>query len=292
MATYPYHSIAGTSLQDATGRWDETPESLVIPTFPGVESTVVNLPGVPGDIPVGLAATMATTIELQIKVWATVGGVIPNIHAERVAAIATNMDALYRVFAGALATQAGAAVELTRHYSATESRTAYGRVEASAAPVMDEGANYATLSLLFSIPSGMWRGAIATSPTFTASAAIPHLESSTAPIADSRIVLIGPMSSATVTNAAGNGFNLDLPLAEGQWTVVDTATFTYRSPSTGTPSATAATSLTAAITPVGTVIGSALILLPVPGGVTASVAFTGSTTSATGFQVRAMPAYF
>ena len=292
MATYPYHDIAGTSLQDATGRWDETPASLVIPTFPGVESSVVTLPGVPGNIPVGLSASMATTIELQLKVWATVGGAIPDTHAERVAAIAANLDALYRAIWGAVSTQSGAVVPLTRHYSATDSRTAYGRVEASATPVMEESANYATISLLFAIPSGTWRGLNATSPTFTASSAIPHLEDSTAPIADSRIVLIGAMSSATVTNGAGNGFKLQLSLAAGQWTVVDTATFTYRAPSTGTPSATATATLTAALSPVGAVSGSALILTPAPSGTTAYVSFTGSTTTDTGFQVRAMPAYF
>jgi hypothetical protein len=155
------------------------------------------------------------------------------------------------------------------------------------------GTAYATVSLLFTIPSGTWRGAVSTSTAQTpgSGVALSLLSASTGPIPDSRVVLIGPMTSATVTNAQGVGFKLNLPLADGQWTVVDTANWSYKAPTTGTPSATASATLTGAIVAQGPPLGSALVLTPNATTVPINVTMVGATVNSK-FMVRAMPAYF
>lgn len=294
MATYPYYTIGSLSFNDSSGRWNEQYGSPVLPSFPGVESTKISLPGVPGDIAVGTAANMATTEELLLYIHATSGGVLPGAYDDRVRNLAVNLDALYRGIQGAAAAYGGgASVPLTKFYSSTEARTAYGRFEASSKPVMDPSADIATISMLFTIPSGTWRAGVEVSPKMNvgASMVVDFLEDSTGPIADSRIVLIGPCTSATVTNRQGVGFRLALPLDAGEWTVVDTATWTYRAPSTGTPSSTASATLSSAISAVGSPLGSALVITPSAANTIVNVTMPGAT-SASGFMVRAMPAYF
>lgn len=294
MVDYPYHAIGSISLSDPSGRWDETIASEVIPSFPGLESTRITLPGVPGEIPSVLAANVPSTLAIELYVHATVGGILPDAHADRLDALATNVDALYRAIqAASAAYSGGAVVPLKRFYSATKSRTGYGRFEAGSTPVVANGAAYATMTLLFNIPSGSWRDALTTSSEYLpgTNVPLPLLAASTAPIPDSRVVLIGPMTKATVTNAQGYGFTLNLPLADGQWTVVDTANWSYKAPTTGTPSAGATATLTAAITAAGPPLGSALVLTPNATTVPINVVMTGSSGSSK-FIVRAMPAYF
>lgn len=293
MVAYPYYAIGSTSLNDASGRWNEQRETTALPRFPGVESTVITMPGVPGNIPGPIASNMASTESLVLYVWATVGGVIPDDFDDRMSALATNLDQLYRVIQGAAAAYgSGASVPLTRHYAADDSRTAYGRFEASSDPVRDESANFATVTLLFTIPSGTWRKAEVTTAQLTPSTtALTDLAGSTGPIPDSKILILGPCNSATVTNSGGVGFKLNLPLASGEWTVVDAATWRYRAPSTGTPNIASPATLSAAIESYGPPLGSALVLVPNASTVPINVTMPGAT-SASRFQVRARPAYF
>src|SRR5690606_29374130 len=117
MVAYPYYAIGSTSLDDATGRWNEKRETAALPKFPGVESSVITMPGVPGHTPGPIAANLSSTESLTLYVWATVGGDIPDEFDARMKALATNLDALYRVMQGAAAAYGdGSTVSLTRHY--------------------------------------------------------------------------------------------------------------------------------------------------------------------------------
>lgn len=239
---YPTYSIAGVACDDPSGRWELLPGTNLLPAFPGRRATNWTIPGSAGSRSSAYAPGESMTVSLAMRfnaVQGTAGSLAWGLEA-RTKAITENLDLFFQTTALARSGFLGL-VEIRRHYSATDSRVCAGRLVASATPEYDPRSDYATLTLIFEVPSGLWASPSFTTTlatiTTTGQAVKVKVPAGTAPAMDNVIALKGPFTSAygsrvTITNGHGAGFKLgvkgkSLAAPSGGWLLINTNTWRY-----------------------------------------------------------------
>lgn len=158
MSTYPIVKIADVNLNDPSGRWDALPGTGLLPHFPGRVETRVPTPGVPGYRSVAYAPGEAMKIPVVMRFNAVetyANTIVPGGSSDRMAAIHRNIDTFF--YATALARQGYAGlVTLYKELHAGEPRVTAARMVASSEPEYDHSNDYATMTMIFEAPSGVW----------------------------------------------------------------------------------------------------------------------------------------
>lgn len=217
---YPTYTVAGTALDDPQGRWNLVPGTDLLPSFPGLRNHSYSVPGAAGEIAVQHAPVLNTTRKVVVQFHA-VGrdGSIASSPRERVELLSQHIGSFYSGLRMAAAGHEGL-TELVYHLSEVESRVAYGRVAASAAPEYAPGNDYATLELLFEIPAGRWFSPTYDTVSFVAWAGTTSFDipCGDAPMDDIEVNVQGdgwflPERPLILTNEAGHGFRLEQRLA-------------------------------------------------------------------------------
>lgn len=292
------HTLGSAPLLDPQGRWYEDPSTMSLPAFPGIRATELELPGMPGATRVGFSPHQSQSISLTVVINAFSNDKkVPAGRAERIQAITDNMNALMRGIS--LGGQGSGQHALTRTHDDGTKWHATGYIKASSSPAYAPGADHAVWTIIFTISDGLWRGGT----TFTRSqmfrfgtTATPGcLSGSTAPVHDTVLAIVGPVTNPKITSpATGAGFSLAATIPAGKLVVVNTANWTHSGnrdvpASNGTPTDF---SSHRDIRPIGRSAGSALTLIP-KGGNDPQATLTGSaTTTASGVYFYGTPAYF
>lgn len=296
---YPTYSVNGTPLADSLGRWHEHPDMSVLPTFPGLRSASLNIVGVGGEYALPQASAEPVDFVVRVVVNAVnASGVRPPTYAGRLQAIRANTSILLRDMRASAMTQGGLA-EIKLHLSETEVQTATGRLEASVEAEFVQGRDYAELTFVFRIPSGVWRGkTINERINAVATERIVGLKDCTAPVDGPRITLAGPFTYIQVTNQYGNGFRLNKTLTNVQAVTVDTAKWMVSDPFAVSPGAVNVTASpgpyksTPDLVSVGRTSGVALTLLPEPTGAPIVFVGTGRLSGTTAAFIHTSEAFF
>lgn len=198
MSTYPIVKIADVNLNDPSGRWDALPGTGLLPHFPGRVETRVPTPGVPGHRNVAYAPGEAMKIPVVMRFNAVetyANTIVPGGSSDRMAAIHRNIDTFF--YATALARQGYAGlVTLYKEFHAGEPRVTAARMVASSEPEYDHGNDYATMTMIFEAPSGVWLDEKYTVYQTTAERSFQTLQmeipSGTAPQTENVVAFKGP----------------------------------------------------------------------------------------------------
>ncbi|MGO2778208.1 hypothetical protein [Glutamicibacter arilaitensis] len=247
MSNYPTYTVAGINLSDPSGRWELTPETELLHRFPGSRATSWNVPGMPGDQQALYAPAQATTVTLKLRINAVgkyANTFVTGGRAARLKAISDNLDMLN--YATALGRQSyNGMVEIRRYLSATDYRKAHARMVSASDIQFDPKNDYATVSMIYSIPSGFWLAPRfdVTRTTIKKANALVRIEvpAGTAPSLESMVCFKPPGTTAmesksghrvTVTGGNHGGFYLgtadkSLTLPAGKWTMINTLYWKY-----------------------------------------------------------------
>lgn len=242
MSTYPIVKIAGIDLNDPSGRWDALPGTLTLPHFPGRVEARVPTPGVPGYRSVAYAPGEAMKIPIVIRfnaVQTYANAIVPGGSSDRMAAIHRNIDTFF--YATALARQGYAGlVTIYKELHAGEPRVTAARMVASSEPEYEHGNDYATMTMIFEAPSGVWLDEQYTVYQTTAERSLGvrqiEIPSGTAPQTENIVAMRGPYNSvedsrrASFTNEMDIGFEIGFDgvrssLGANDWVVVNTQTW-------------------------------------------------------------------
>lgn len=242
MSTYPIVKIAGINLSDPSGRWDVLPGTSILPHFPGRAETRVPTPGVPGYRGVAYAPgeSMKIAIVLRFNAVETYANeIVPGGSSERTAAIHRNIDTFF--YATALARQGYAGlVEIYKEVHAGEPRVTAARMVASSELEFDPGKDYATMTMIFEAPAGVWLDEKYTIYQSVAerSFSVQQMEipSGTAPQTENVVAFQGPYTANTGSNRISFANELDIgfevgfsgagvSMAAGDWMLINTQTW-------------------------------------------------------------------
>lgn len=155
---YPTYTVAGVDLSDPSGRWELLPGTEFLPRFPGARASTWTVPGMPGNMSAIYAPPEPTTVTMELRVNAvagTAGTIVSGGRAARTKAIQDNLDLLFYAIAAARQSYRGL-VAIRRYMSAQDQRLAKGRMISSSNIEYDPKHEYATVTLIFQIPSGVW----------------------------------------------------------------------------------------------------------------------------------------
>lgn len=294
------HTLGSAPLLDPQGRWYEDSFTTSLPVFPGLRTTELELPGLPGATRVGFSPHQSQSITLSLVVNAfSKDKPVPAGRGARIQVITDNMNALMRGIS--MGGQGVDAITLKRAYPNGTNHYGIGYIKASSAPDYSPGADHARVTLIFTIADGLWRAGATRNRSllapFGATATPNCLSGSTAPVHDTILGIVGPVTEpGIVSPVTGAGFLLATVIPAGKWMVVDTARWTHSGlrdlPATsGAPAASTAT-LRGDIRPVRRAAGSALTLMPSDGNDPQMSLTGGGTTKASGVYVYGTPAYF
>lgn len=292
---FPAHTINGTPLTDPKGRWHEGSGTEVFAGFPGVRSSTYELPGVGGALSNQKAPTAATTVSLQVVFNAVDdNGRIVSGRSARMAQLAKHLDAFMLATGLGIDQNVQGALIVERAYTATDVRAAVCSPAASFTPEHEPGKDYATITLVLSNLSGLWRDRayMESNPIYSGKSAEVHtMSGSTAPIQDALIGIVGPVTNPKVTNEQGEGFQLMLTIPANRSVVVNSRLWSYGETLSGAPAFGDPHLNRAALRPVGHTSGRALTIIPRPGGGTVSFV-GGGATAFTKIVVRSRRAFY
>lgn len=278
---YPTYTVAGVDLTDPSGRWELVPGTEFLPRFPGARASTWNVPGMPGSMSAIYAPPEPTTVSLKLRINAVAGTantIVSGGRAARVKAIQDNLDLLYYAIAAARQSYHGL-IAVNRYTKAGEYRTAKARMISASDLDFDMSKEYATLTMIFSIPSGVWLAPSFDVTTATINKANSQIRikvpAGTAPSVESMVCFLPPGGASMeskygnrirVTGGQHGGFLLgtkdqSVTLPAGKWTMVNTLHWKYgfasRSNDWGIPKP-----YKGLIEPSARPMGSALTLLP------------------------------
>jgi len=283
LALYPTYKVAGVDLSDPSGRWDLLPGTELLPRFPGSRATTWNVPGMPGDVTAVYAPPESTTVTISLRINAvagTAGTIVTGGRAARLKAIHDNLDLLFYALGTARQNYHGL-VEIRRYLSATESRIAKGRMVSASDVNFDQSNDFATIILIFSIPSGVWLA-----PSFDVTTATINkvgvgvrikVPAGTAPSVENMVCIMppggAPMESSygsrvLVSGGRHGGFLLGtkdqgVTLPANKWTMINTLYWKYGFTSASNDWS-APKPYKGLIEPSARPMGSALTVLPSP----------------------------
>lgn len=280
---YPTYTVAGVDLTDPSGRWELLPETEFLPRFPGARASTWNVPGMPGSMSAIYAPPEPTSVTVSLRVNAvagTAGTIISGGRAARTKAIQDNLDLFYYAIAAARQAYNGL-IGIRRYTAAGEYRIAKARMIASNEVKYDPSHEYAILTIIFSIPSGVWLA-----PAFdVTTATIPKAGSKirikvpagSAPSVESMVCFLPP-DGASMESKWGSriwvgggdhgGFLLgtkdrSVTLPANKWTMVNTLYWKYGFSSTSNNWGVAKP-YKGLIEPSSRPMGSALTIVPSP----------------------------
>lgn len=287
---YPTYTVDGVPL-DARG-WYLTPETRRR-AIPGVRAVSVQVPGVPGELPITGLDLDTTTLTLGLRVTAA----RPDGSDGDLVDLETNVEALTGLF--------GVRHRMldVRHYPAPGMvRQADATMLAASEPVYNTALRFARLTVVLTVPGVVWRDVAAA----TWSGALPGtgqavttLAGSTAPVTDALVRFTGPAVSPTIVDVATGG-SVSRPggLLAGQRLLIDCKAMRAAVVTTDTWDLDAGSDVTGEISASGPGSGSRwLHLTPqIAGGDPYSRAVmvtttATSTTSASRVEIRARRAY-
>ena len=239
MIQYPTFHVAGVPMDDPSGRWNLLPGTKVLPSFPGRVLSKVPTPGVPGYRSTVYAPgeSALTTIVVRFHAKDRYGRLANDVH-HRAAALSENIDLFF--MATAIARQGyNGLVEIRRFLGPQIQRVAMGRVIASAEPEWSAGADYADLTLVFEIPSGVWMHPKYEVVKFNAVKGQRmriRLPGGSAPALDNMVAIRGPYKGniasgrTWIGNDHSTGFTLgfagsNCSASASEWIVIDTQTW-------------------------------------------------------------------
>lgn len=243
MAAYPTYTVAGVDCNDPSGRWELLPSTDVLPSFPGRRVSKWTVPGMVGDQTAGYAPGEAMTVSITMRfnaVGTVAGRIVSGGVAAKTKAISDNIDMFFH--RTRLAAQGYLGMVDVRRYKASNSyRRFVGRVISATKPEWPEYADYATMTILFEAPAGVWTNGpyVVTKATIKKAKTSTRIKvpAGTAPTGEVLIAIKGPRTSAygdriTFTNGHGTGFKLGasgapVVIPSGQWLVVNCLTWRY-----------------------------------------------------------------
>ena len=270
------YTIDGVPLSDPLYRWRvhrETQRRTPV----AFRSVDVDVPGVDGNIPIYGENIEATALSLELNVYGAPGEVEERVNFLR--------SLLGRTTGPLAVEKRGGLVTDAKPVSMSD-------------PV--EADHYARLSVTLAIPSGVWRGSETTwthpAPTDDAQVRVDSLDGTSRAITDELILITGPATTPTVTDAAtGSTVRYTGQVPAGQRLLIDTARW-RAALGTGVSWGSTGTNATNGIAATGPHSDTTVLpLAPIPGLDTdgepttaPAIKFTASgTTTATALQIRA-----
>ena len=235
MYQYPTFHVAGVPMDDPSGRWNLLPGTKVLPSFPGRQLYKVPTPGVPGYRSTIYAPgeSALTTIVVRFHAMDQYGRIPGDVH-HRAAALSANIDLFFMTTALARQGYSGL-VEIRRFLGPQIQRVAMARVIASAEPEWSPDRDYADLTLVYEIPSGVWMHPNAEVTKFNVTTGQRHrirLPGGSAPSLDAMIAVKGPYNGDINSGRTwvGNDHNVGFVIgfkgsgcrvAADEWLVID-----------------------------------------------------------------------
>jgi len=226
-----------------------------------------------------MAPLQPSTLSLPIVFNATDGSRWGQTRSERLTMLAQNMNTLMGELNVGAMTQGGM-VDVELHKSYSDVRRATARLVASTEAEYAPGADHATLTVVLTNPTGKWTGATRTaSLRLDGTQMVTAAAGCTAQIDRCYVTLVGPMTSATITNSMGNGFHLSTAIPAGRQITVDCRRWLVSSlrDYTGVPVFASTSRMSPDLQLVGSTSSLALTMHPRPAGATLNVATTGTS---------------